>query len=220
MARRDVASDAVGARRRRSCLVGCCGRAAYARLRRNSMDRSPSARASKGAEKAKKAMDIKITDDEEQRARPEDQRQGARALRRRPEPRGPQIRGARRHPPRPGGHPAVAALEVHRARHRRGQRVCRAGRLRPHHPGRARDSSPNEAELAACWDTRWCTSPTSTRSRRSKNQSQDQSGDRAAPRRRAADSRAGPGEAGRCRVRHGAGRFRTRRGDWKQTASG
>ena len=43
--------------------------------------------------------------------------------------------------------PPGAALDVHRARHRRRQRLCRARRLRAHHPRRAR-ADKNEAELA------------------------------------------------------------------------
>ena len=85
----------------------------------------------------------------ERRPRPaSDRRRGAAARRRRSArrfapatawcrtPRAP-LCGAGRHRARPGEHPPGAAVDLHRARYRRRQRVCRAGRIRAHHPRRA-----------------------------------------------------------------------------------
>ena len=49
----------------------------------------------------------------------------------------PSLRHARRHHAGAGEHPPRPGLELHRAGHRWRQRLCRARRLRAHHPGRA-----------------------------------------------------------------------------------
>ena len=96
------------------------------------------------------------------------QREGAGPLRRRAGPGGPPIRDAGRRRPRDVQLAAEPSVDVHRARHRRRQRVRGARRRHPHHPRRARPAQQRSGAGRRARPRDRRTSTRSTPSRRSR----------------------------------------------------